>query len=96
MMGCDPLPVTGLAIDGSGYTVQITPASVGANFYVWNSAGIQVFDNFTGTITDPDNLTETFPASSIWPPAGTDLPPAFVHVRIRQLCSTPCSTPSPG
>jgi hypothetical protein len=58
---CDPLPVTGVTTDGSGYTMQIAPGTGGlVNFYVWNRSGVQVFNNFTGVVTDPDGVTQTY------------------------------------
>jgi RHS repeat-associated protein len=61
--GCDPSPVTGMTSDGTGYTMQIAPTSQGPpyfDFYVWNRSGIQVLNNFTGVVTDPDGTTESF------------------------------------
>jgi hypothetical protein len=61
--GCDPSPVTGVTTDDSGYTMQIAPTSQGApyfNFYVWTRSGLQVYNNGTGVVTDPDGTTESY------------------------------------
>jgi hypothetical protein len=54
-LGCDPLPVTGVTWDGSGYTLQIT--STANN--IWDRSG-RLFNEFTGVVTDPDGASATY------------------------------------
>ena len=50
---CDPLPVTGVTSDGSGYTLQITSTA----FTLWDRSG-RTFTNGVG-VTDPDGVKES-------------------------------------